>query len=171
MGRNIHLGAAAVVGLAGLAGGASAMVLDFTSGGSGAINGALLQTTDQQPTGTGVIDPFLRLQHNNVEQGYNTSGSPLPFDDSAGIWTHDMRVADVRGITIEGVAYAAFLLDINESSSPSNRLLSLNSVQIYTSPLASQTTPDVASLGTLRWDMDAGEDSTVNLNYSLNHGS
>src|SRR5262245_55106664 len=171
MGRNIHLGAAALVGVAGLAGAASATVLDFTAGGSGAINGALLQTTDQQPTGTGVIDPFLRLQHNNLEQGYNTSGTPLPFDTSAGIWTHDMRVADVRGITIEGVAYAAFLLDINESNGGANSLLSLDSVQIYTSPVASQTTTNVPSLGVLRWDMDAGGDSTVNLDYSLNHGS
>lgn len=169
MGRNIHVGAAAVVaGMAGLSQGA---VLDFTQGGSGTLNGALLQTTSQQPTGTGVIESFLRLQHNNFEQGYNTSGTPLPFDTSAGAWTHDLLVSDVRGVTIGGVDYAAFLLDINESNGGTNSLLSLDSVQIYTSPVASQTTTNVASLGTLRWDMDAGEDSTVNLNYSLNHGS
>jgi hypothetical protein len=170
MARNIHrVGAAVVVGLAGAA--ASGAVLDLTGGGSGAINGALLQTTTQQPTGTGVIDPFLRLQHSNVEQGYNTSGSPLPFDDSAGIWTHDMRMSDLRGVSVGGVLYAAFLLDINESNGGSNSLLSLNSVQIYTSPIGNQTTTSVASLGVLRWDMDAGGDSTVNLDYSLNHGS
>src|SRR6266480_683031 len=40
----------------------------------------------QQPTGTGVIKPFLRVQNTPVERGYNTSGG-IPFDDKAGPWT------------------------------------------------------------------------------------
>jgi hypothetical protein len=150
---------------------ADAAILDLTAGGSGTINGAIFQTTDQQPTGTGVIDPFLRLQHNTTEQGYNTSGSPLPFDEKAGIWTHDLRLADTRAVIVLGQLYAAFILDINEATGGDNNLLSLNAVQIYTSPTPSQTTTNVSSLGVLRYNLDSSTDYTVELDYSLNNGS
>ena len=61
-------------------------VVDLTgSNGSGTINGAQFVFTTPQPTGTGVIEPFLRLENSPVEQGYNTSGG-TPFDDKAGPW-------------------------------------------------------------------------------------
>src|SRR5438067_1293601 len=128
----------------------------------------MFHTTDQQHTVTGVIDPFLRVQQTPIEQGYNTSGSPLPFDDKAGAWTHDLRVSDVRGVEIGGTFYAAFLLDINESNAGASSLLTLDAVRIYTSPVASQTTTDVSSLGTLRYDLG---NNTVELDAALNHGS
>src|SRR5579859_2238097 len=55
--------------------------LDLTGGGQGTVNGAIFRTTNFQPSGTGVIDPFVRLQsqgNNKYEAGYNTSlGTPL----------------------------------------------------------------------------------------------
>ena len=63
-----------------------ATVVDLTgSNDSGTINGAQFVFTTPQPTGTGVIQPFLRLENSPVEQGYNTSGG-TPFDDKAGPW-------------------------------------------------------------------------------------
>jgi hypothetical protein len=150
---------------------APAAMIDLTTTGSSTINGAIFQTTDQQSTGTGVINPFLRLQANGFEQAYNTSGSPLPFDAKPGVWTHDLQISDVHGVTIAGVLYAAFLLDINESNGGSNNFLSLDSLQIYTSPTPGQTTTSISSLGTLRYDLDAGADNWVRMDSSLSNGS
>src|SRR5260370_41101136 len=65
------------------------------SSDSGTINGAQFVFTTPQPTGTGVIQPFLRLENSPVEQGYNTSGG-TPFDDKAGPWTHDLTFGDLQ---------------------------------------------------------------------------
>ena len=74
-----------------------ATIVDLTgSNDSGTINGAQFVFTTQQPTGTGVIQPFLRVENTPIEQGYNTSGG-TPFDDKAGPWTHNLTVADLQG--------------------------------------------------------------------------
>jgi hypothetical protein len=53
----------------------------------------------------------------------------------------------------------------------SKSLVSLTELQIYTSGTGSQTTSNVASLGTLRYDLDGNGDNTVVFDASLNHGS
>src|SRR5262245_57950460 len=55
--------------------------LDLTARGAvGEINGALFRQYDARPTGTGVIDSFVRLQVPNartsIQQGYNTDARP-----------------------------------------------------------------------------------------------
>ena len=171
---NVLKRAAAVgaIGLAGAAGLAQGAMIDLTTAGSsGVINGARFSTNEQQPTGTGVFNPFVRLQMNGFEQGYNTSGSSLPFDEKPGIWTHDLRLSEIGTTVVDGVEHYEFRLDINQSNGGPNRFLSLDKVQIYTSGIGSQTTTNVASLGTLRYDLDAGGDNWVKLDYSLGHGS
>ncbi len=74
-----------------LATGAHSTVVDLINGDSGTITNsygtAIFEFTQPQPTGTGYIQPFLRVQNDPSEQGYNTSGG-TPFDDKAGPWTH-----------------------------------------------------------------------------------
>jgi hypothetical protein len=152
--------------------GAQATVVDLTgSTNSGFINGAQFVFTAQQPTGTGVIDPFLREQASPTEQGYNTSGG-TPFNDKAGIWTHDIQLSDLQAstINISGTQYYRLLLDVNEPNG-SKSLISLDSLQIYTSSIGSQTTMNVSALGTLRYNLDAGGDSYVLIDGARNHGS
>src|SRR5205085_10008458 len=61
---------------------AHAGVLDLTTpNASGTINGGYFQQTDYQPTGTGKIDSFVRIQAKGIEQGYNTDYRPLQFDE------------------------------------------------------------------------------------------
>ncbi len=155
------------------AGPARAAVIDLTSPmSSGVINGARFETSDFRAAGTGLIDPFVRLQHNDTEQGYNTSGRPVPFDELNALnFTHDLTLGGVGTRMFGGVNYYEFLLDINQVSSGDNGLLSLDRVQIYTSGVGSQTTATVSSLGALRYDMDAGGDNWVRLNYNLGSGS
>jgi len=98
-------------------------------------NGAIFYSTQQQPTGTGYIDPFVRIQRMGTEEGYNTDGA-IQWDtkDHTGQnWTHSIRLGDVPIVTIGGVNYREFLLDINEAASGTKRMLSLNEFQIYLS--------------------------------------
>jgi hypothetical protein len=96
-----------------------------------AIGGTFLVTnTTRQPTGTGVLNPFVRIQQKGDEHGYNTSAG-TPLDEKAGIWTHDLRFSEVQAaVNIGGVAYREFILDVNQSH---NGPLSLNQIQIFQS--------------------------------------
>ncbi len=153
-----------------MAGIAQASVLDLTSAGaSGYINGAYFLQVDPQSTGSGVIDPFVRLQANDFEQGYNTDYRPLQFNEnSSATFTHSILVSAVPVVTIGTVDYLEFLLDINQNNS--KPLLSLDKMEIYLLP-----TPDAhdyASFGTPVYTIDpAGQDNYIKLNYSLNPGS
>jgi hypothetical protein len=147
-----------------------ATVVDLTgSNDSGSIGGAQFVFTQPQPTGTGVIQPFLRVQNDPIEQGYNTSGG-TPFDDKAGPWTHDLTFADLTTsrVDLNGTTYFQLLLDVNEPGG-SKSLINLDQLQFYTSSQGSLTTTDVSSLGTLRYSFDSGD--WVILDASRNHGS
>jgi hypothetical protein len=93
----------------------------------------IVQQISSQSTGTGVIDSFLRLQtsgNNDTEQGYNTSLS-TPFDAKGGGFTHALTLGEVPVVTVDGVAYRQFLLDINQVNSGDSKFLSLNQIQIF----------------------------------------
>lgn len=147
-----------------------ATVVDLTgSNDSGTINDAQFVFTTPQPTGTGVIQPFLRVENTPIEQGYNTSGG-TPFDDKAGPWTHNLTFGDLQNteVTLGGVSYFKLLLDVNEPGGKRS-LISLDQLQFYTSSIGGQTTSNVASLGTLRYTFGSGD--SVILDASRNHGS
>ena len=171
---------------------AHATVVDLTTeDSSGTANGGLFIQTDPRPTGTGVIDPFLRLGTgvDNYEQGYNTSArgdhpdQPLfQYDQKEPLnYTHDLFLSDIPTVTIGGTLYREFLLDINQIKSADGALLSLDVLQIYLRSSAfdsgditgSGVTTIFPSLGTKIWDLDVGGDgeSYIKLNYALNTGS
>src|SRR5437588_6938291 len=153
--------------------GARATVVDLINNDSGTITNsygsAIFEFTQPQPTGTGYIKPFLRVQNDPTEQGYNTSGG-TPFDDKAGPWTHDLTFADLMttAVTISGQNYFKLLLDINEPGGGKSTI-SLDQLQFYTSASGSATTTNISSLGTLRYSFSAGDQ--VLLDAARNHGS
>src|SRR5437764_15186882 len=69
------------------------------SNDSGTINDAQFVFTTPQPTGTGVIQPFLRLENTPIEQGYNTSAG-TPFADTAGPCTHQLIFGDIQNTDV-----------------------------------------------------------------------
>jgi len=133
-----------------------------------------------QPTGTGYIDPFLRVQKNDVEEGFNTDfGSPFdpvgghsaPLDDKTGIWTHDLKLSALAVRNVGGVDYYVFSCDINEPNG-NQSLLSLDELRIYTSATGmADTYANMVAGSTLRYDMDAVTDQDVYLDYDLAAGS
>src|SRR5437763_15631436 len=137
-----------------LATGAHSTVVDLINGNSGTITNsygtAIFEFTQPQPTGTGVIKPFLRLQNDPSEQGYNTSGvtPAAPFDDKAGIWTHDLTFADLMttAVTINGQLYFKLMLDVNEPNGAKSNI-TLTDLRFYTSSQGSIVTTDLSQLG------------------------
>lgn len=164
---------ALILGLAALALPAYAVSLDLTAGGSGTVNGAFFTTTDVGSTGTGVIQPFLRVQDNGVADGYNSSSGSLMPDVKSGTWTHDITLGAIPIVTNPtGAAtgsYYELLLDINQTGG--NPLLSLDKIQIYTRSTAISNASTLANLtsgATLRYDLGGNE---VLLNGNLSTGS
>jgi hypothetical protein len=146
----------------------AAIMVDLTSEGStGMINGAIYKQVDPQPTGTGVINTFLRIQNRGSEEGFNTDHRPVEFDEKLGVHSRSLLLSEVPRVLVEGQVYYEFLLDINESHS--QPLISLTDVRLFLND-----DPDVATLeelGTPLYQMDAGDDATVRLDYSLGSGS
>lgn len=150
-----------------------AAALDLTAvAAAGEINTALFRQVDAQPTGTGVISPFVRVQGSGIERGYNTDRRPLEFNEnSSGRFTRSLRLDDVPVTLVDGVAYRQFLLDINQNAA--SPLLSLDELKIFLGNRGDLTGYAAGKLAGLNavYDMDAGEDHSVLMNYSLNHGS
>lgn len=139
-------------------------------GASGSLGGALFFQADPQPTGTGVIDPFVRLSNNGSEQGFNTDHNPLRgdlADVKAGGWTHSLLVGTLMPERLDGMLYLRFLLDINQTGA--NPLLSLDELRIYTATDPAISGNAELSAANLVYDMGAG--NRVLLDYSLNSGS
>ncbi|HYE29840.1 MAG TPA: hypothetical protein VEH27_00290 [Methylomirabilota bacterium] len=146
-----------------------AQTVDLVDGNSGQIGPVLFQWTSTQPTGTGYIDPFVRIQARGVEEGYNTSGRPFPFDEKEPLnYTHDVQMKDLgAGTNINGTIYYQFLLDINEPGN-AKALLSLDEIRLYTSTTASQRTKRLDDLGRLIW---SSGDGVIMLDAARNSGS
>ena len=163
-------------GMFAVAGIAQATVVDLINNDKGYVTNqygtTYFQFTQPQPTGTGYIDPFLRVQANGTESGYNTSGG-TPFDDKGGPWTHDIQFSDLQAtaISLNGQQYFVIMVDLNEPGG-SKSTIDLTNLQFYTSATGSQTTTNVTSLGTLRYSLDtAGGDNTVLFDAARNNGS
>ncbi len=167
-----------------LCGTASADVVGYdltTVGSTALVQGARFYAVNPQPTGTGVIDPFLRIQQNTTEHGYNTDAAPQPpYDAKPGLWSHSLLLSTLAVVNVDGTDYFKFFLDINETESQTNPLLSLDELQIFTSTTGEVTGPSLDSnynlsgtgLGTKRFDLDTSTvDNYVLLNYSLGSGS
>lgn len=108
-------------------------------------------------TGTGIFDPFLRIQNNGTEKGYNTDGA-LQFDTKQGQtggknWTHSIKLGDL--VVVNG--NIELLLDINQQGgSQDGRFLSLDVMKIYLADSGSLSDYDPAAgtgLGNLIFDM------------------
>ncbi len=163
-----------------------AVLIDLTHHGDQQPAGdGVVAQTDAQPTGTGYIRSFVRVQGassgGGAEQGYNTDARPLQFDENKSPqFTRSLTADLVPTVTYNGGTYREFLLDINQKSSGSASKLSLDDVRIFlgsagnltaTSAEASSGVHTLAGL-TPVFDLDGGGvDRTVLLDARLNSGS
>jgi hypothetical protein len=135
---------------AALAPAASAInTIDLTPSGTtsatvtGAVGGnAFVTDLFQQPTGTGVFQPFLTLDSNGqsstgisgVEQAFNTDGKTDLYLDALrpNQWNHLLKFGEIAPTVINGVSYLGFILDSNEPGG-NKKLISLDNIRVYTS--------------------------------------
>ena len=160
---------------------------------SGTLNGALYLQSHIAPTGSGTLHSFVRLNPGggqDYEQGYNTDGRPLQYDEnSSPTFTRDLLLSIVPIVTCsggniagctDGVGYREFRLDINQTNA--DPLLSLDRVVLFLRDSADYLDATVAPgsplgasgsalfpNGTLVYDSGLG--NRVDLNYTLQPGS
>jgi hypothetical protein len=161
---------------------AAVTVLDLTAAnvsGQVTVGDTIFERTDIQPTGTGVIDSFVRIQPTGIQdtgEGYNTDYRPLQYDENnSPIFTRSLLLSQLSTTTINGTSYYRFLLDINEPDDKSDGLISLDKVELYLG-----NAPDLHNYApgsgfgadaTLAYNMDALSDVSIQLDANLNHGS
>src|SRR5947208_435102 len=135
-----------------------ASVVDLTTAGSkGTINDAIFQQFAPQPTGSGVLNTFLRVQNDGVEQGYNTDFRKVDQDQTSDPSTRSLLLSEIPKVTINDVLYREFLLDINESNN--TPLLALNDVELFG---GLQPNPiGYANLGKSVYKIDGGGNNSV----------
>jgi hypothetical protein len=119
---------------------AQATMCDLTSKGSTCtFNGAEYFQSDPQPTGSGVIQSFVRIDGTTssltIEQGYNTDFRPVQFQEKTDLtFTHSLLLSSVPIVTVPGCTMCReFGLDINQVSAPVASLESLDKLQIFQS--------------------------------------
>ena len=145
-----------------LATNANAAVIDLNKDDSGTANGALFEIGSIHPAGTGVFEPFLTIQSNGDQQGYNSSTGNFDTKREP-VWNHEIRFSDMTQTTINGTAYFGFAIDVNEPNGGGKNDITLTDLRIYTSSTV-QTSMSVdgngdfnGSLGTLRYDLGNNE--------------
>jgi len=154
--------------------------IDLTTSGAtytSPTDGTIWTQLVNQPTGTGVYNPFLRFQANDVEEGMNTDGNAHDsYDDVAGIWTHSLQLGQLAVVTQGGVDYYSFSVDINEPNGGGQNFLSLDELRIYTVAGPGNTNllteaQVLAAGGVLKYNLDGTIDQDVYMDYNLAAGS
>ena len=166
-----------------------------TENSSGSCNGAFFAQLNAQPTGSGNILSFLRVDNNAVpEEGLNTDARPYGTNnnaDTTATFDHSELLANMaivnggfvapNGQTVPGNAsqmYLEILLDINQQKA--NPLLSLDQLVVNLNnnpnddPNITLTggLPDIPTMaGTTIYNLDGNANNFVELNYALNGGS
>jgi hypothetical protein len=144
-----------------------------TGPGEVEINGAWFYNSDPGSTGTGNIQPFLRIQKNGIEQGYNTDYRPAQYPEMTDPWTKSLLLSAVPIVDIEGMLYREFLLDLNQNNSATGRYLSLDALEIYQAD-AGNLNFHPTGLGTMIYELGldgAGASNWIILDATLNSGS
>jgi hypothetical protein len=119
-------------------------------------NGIVFLTGDTNTsTGTGIFPSFVEIQakpqEGGVEQAFNTDAAPIEDSGSSPQHNHSLLLSAVPIVTVGGVDYREFRLDLNEQIDS----ISLDKLQIYAATSGNLTS--LAGLAEI-YDMDGGPD-------------
>lgn len=145
-----------------------------TNGCNAIFQGAYFVTVNQQSTGSGVIQSFVRIQGNGeLVDGHNSSGRPLLNDENnSPTFTRDLQIENIPVLTLDApgptgpTAYYEFLLDINQLAA--DPLLSLSGIEICLSATGGLTAANDCPTAPI---YSLGADNFITLDYNLNSGS
>ena len=159
---------------------------DITVAGSFVeINGAIFTDAVNAGSGTGGYNTFLAIRdqtggevpQNFYEAGFNSNDTnPLneTNDEIDPSKTHTVRLSDLVVVTVGGVQYYEFRVDLNENNDAIATQISLDRFEIYTSSSGTIETTDGAGglfAQNLAYNMDAGGDVSVLLDEANSTGS
>lgn len=90
-------------------------------------------SANNESSGTGIFDPFVRLQGDPTEKGYNTDGA-VAFETKTGRWTHAIKAQAIPVVDCDGDGSGTatcweLFVDINESNTA--KYISLNEVEVW----------------------------------------
>lgn len=161
--------------------------LTASCGLTGTVGNAIFSNPCNENTvGTGVINPFLTIQQNGSEGGFNTDFlklqdvvAPSPFDsndakrggaDGQGGFTSSLLLGSIGTVDVGGTAYRKFVLDINESNN-ADRFLSLDTLMVSVGGTGDSGDLQDVIPATLPLVYDLGSGNSILMNYDLNSGS
>ena len=128
-------------------------------------------TSPRPDRGRSVVCPIdgCKIESRRSKQGYNTDGRPLQYDEkSSATFTHSLLLSNVPVVDLNGTLYREFLLDINQRNN--HPLLSLDTIRDLPGQCR-QSYRSLTGLGTPVYNLDAGKDNWIKMDYSLNAGS
>lgn len=96
------------------------------------VNGAQWNRAANFKVGTGVINPFLSVQNNPTEQGFNTDGQ-FTLDQTRSQFTNALPLNHVPVINVKngGGAFREFILDANEANSTPDAQFSIDQFNMW----------------------------------------
>ncbi len=150
--------------------------LDITpSGSSTNIGGVIFTDAVNTGSGTGNYNTFLAISDNDgVEEGFNSDDTP-PIDasnkDIDQAKTHTVKLSDLVIVTVNGVQYYEFRVDLNEANSDPNAQISLDQFKLYTSANGGINDTTTLFSQNLIYDMDGGGNVSVLLSDAESSGS
>ena len=149
---------------------------DITPSGSFVnIGGVIFTDAVNTGSGTGNYNTFLAISDNDgIEEGFNSDDTP-PIDDSNEnidhAKTHTVKLSDLVIVTVDGVQYYEFRVDLNESNSDPNAQISLDQFKLYSSANGGITDTTTLFSQNLIYDMDAGGNKSVLMSDAESSGS
>lgn len=160
--------AAVVFGVAGVPRCEAVVTTDLSLGGTveiPPINGALWSTEDPHSTGTGVFQPFVRIQGNGVEAGYNTDGDPVwEQTKKSDTFTHSLAFGDLQA---DVAGNFVFVLDADEVANEPTSKLNITSFIISLQSDPALTGDPSLFTGPVVYSLDGDMDRTVTIDYAL----
>jgi uncharacterized repeat protein (TIGR01451 family) len=127
-------------------------------------------SANNQSSGTGIFDPFVRLQADPTEQGFNTD-APVTLDAKSGKWTHAIKVNAIPVVDCDGGGTGTatcweLFVDINENNTA--KRVSLNEVEIWFTDSATLSPYPFTDNGTTTKEYDFSGAIRIN---DVNQGS
>ena len=117
---------------------ADTLELDLVSNNVVSVRGAILEWVDDASVTNGRFAPFLQIRGAGIAGDYNRSGKK------------NIQLHDIPMVSLNGTNFLQFALDVRGPT------VSLDTIEIFTAPVATVKTNDLAAVGTKRWDLDKG---------------
>ena len=139
------------------------------------IGGVIFTDAANTGSGTGNYNTFLAISDNDgTEEGFNSDDTPGIDPSNANIdhaKTHTVKLSDLVIVTVEGVQYYEFRVDLNESNSDPNAQISLDQFKLFSSSNGAIEDKTTLFSQNVIYDMDAGGNVSVLLSDAESSGS